>query len=108
MSQPQVITEDNLYELLAFLASSAYLCVNEPKLYGTFRLVDAACRLIDFALQGGQLEDEQFLRAFQEDANTKKMLLMTDEGAYIKFLEDATRSMAKELKNRATAPTPSL
>lgn len=106
MSQPRVMTEENLYELLAFLVSSAYLCVNEPKLYGTFRLIDAACRLIDFTLEGGQLEDEQFLRAFKEDADARKLLLMTDEGAYVKFLEEATRKTAKEMVRRATASEP--
>jgi hypothetical protein len=107
MTQPLVMTEENLYELLAFLVSSAYLCVNEPKLYGTFRLIDAACRLIDFSLDSGRLEDEQFLRAFKKDADERKLLLMTDEDAYIQFLEDATRKTAKEMKRRATAPKPS-
>jgi hypothetical protein len=103
MSDPLVMTEKNLYELLAFLVSSAYLCVNEPKLYGTFRLIDAACRLIEFSLDSGQLEDVRFLRGFIEDANERKLLLMTDEAAYTAFLEDATRRTAKEMKRRAAA-----
>lgn len=101
MSQPLVMTEEKLYELLAFLVSSAYLCINEPKLYGTFRLIDAASRLIEFSREGGQLEDDRFLQRFKESLDERKLLLMTDEGAYFEFLEDATRQMAKEMRKRA-------
>jgi hypothetical protein len=101
MSQRMVVTEEALYEELAFLVSSAHLCVTEPRLYGTFRLIDAACRLIGLALESGQLEDDRFLREFKEDADKGKFLLTTDEEAYFEFLEDATRKMAKEMKNRA-------
>jgi len=103
MSQPRVLTEENLYEMLSFLVSSAHLCVTEPRFYGTFRLIDAACRLIEFSLESGQLEEDQFLRRFKTYADERKLLLMTDEEAYFEFLEDATRQMAKEMKSRATA-----
>jgi hypothetical protein len=103
MSQRMILSEDHLYEVLAFLFSSAHLLVNEPHLYGTFRLVDAATRLIGFALESGQLGDEQFLRQLKEDVDEKKFLLMTDEDTYFQMLADATREMAKEMKGRATA-----
>jgi hypothetical protein len=98
-----VISEEDLYEVLSFLVSSAHLCVTEPRFYGTFRLIDAACRLIGLALDSGQLEDDQFLREFKEDADKRKFLLVTDEEGYFRFLEDATRKMAKEMKRRASA-----
>jgi hypothetical protein len=95
------VTEEDLYELLSFLVSSAHLLVNEPEHYGSFRLIDAACRLIAFALDGGGLEDDSFLRAFKEDADRRKLLLMTDQAGFLQFLEDATRDMAREMKRRA-------
>ncbi len=101
MSQRMIISEDDLFEVLAFLFSSAHLLVDEPHLYGTFRLVDAASRLMGFALESGQLEDEQFLRELKEDVDKRKFLLMTDEETYFQLLEDATRNMAKEMKRRA-------
>ncbi|MGA9347424.1 MAG: DUF6092 family protein [Anaerolineae bacterium] len=103
MSQRMVVTEEDLYEVLSFLVSSAHLCVTEPRFYGTFRLIDAVCRLIGLALGSEQLEDDQFLREFKEDADQRKFLLVTDEEAYFEFLEDATRKMAKEMKRRACA-----
>jgi hypothetical protein len=103
MSQRMVVSEEDLYEVLSFLVSSAHLCVTEPRFYGTFRLIDAASRLIGLALESGQLEDDQFLRKFKEDADKGKFLLVTDEESYFQFLEDATRKMAKEMKRRASA-----
>lgn len=103
MTERMVVSEEDLYEILAFLFSSAHLLVNEPHLYGTFRLIDAATRLIGFALEGGELADDKFLRQLKEDVDSRKLLLMTDEETYFQLLEDATREMAKEMKRRATA-----
>jgi hypothetical protein len=101
MSQRMVLSEEDLYEALSFLVTSAHLCVTEPRTYGTFRLIDAACRLIGLALESGGLVDDQFLREFKEGADKGKLLMMTDEEGYFEFLEDATRKMAQEMKRRA-------
>jgi hypothetical protein len=103
MTERMVVSEESLYEILAFLFSSAHLLVNEPHLYGTFRLIDGASRLIGFALDSGQLEDEEFLRRLKEEVDEKKFLLMTDEETYFQLLENATRAMAKEMKARAAS-----
>lgn len=103
MSERMVVSEEGLYEMLAFLVTSAHMSVMEPEFYGTFRLVDAACRLTGLALESGQLEADQFLREFKEDADKRKLLLMTDQESYFQFLEDATTKMAKEMKRRAGA-----
>ncbi len=103
MSQRMVVSEEGLYEVLAFLVSSAQILVNEPHLYGTFRLIDGASRLIGFALESGQLEDEEFFRRLKEDVDERKFLLMTDEDTYFQLLEDSTRAMAREMKKRASA-----
>jgi hypothetical protein len=103
MSQRMAVSEDDLYAVLAFLFSSAHLLVNEPHLYGPFRLIDAASRLMGFALESGQLEDDQFLRELKEDVDEKKFLLMTDEETFFNLLEDATRKVAKEMKRRTAA-----
>lgn len=103
MTQRMVVPEEGLYEVLAFLFSSAHILVNEPHLYGTFRLIDGASRLMGFALESGQLEDEEFLRELKEDVDEKKFLLMTDEKTYFDLLERSTRAMAREMKKRAAA-----
>ena len=102
MSQRMVVGEEDVYQLLSFLVSSAHLNVGEPRLYGSFRLIDAACRLIGFALSSGHLEDDSFLREFKDEADKKKLLMMTDEEGFQQFLEDATRNVARVMKVRVT------
>ncbi len=101
MAEPMVISEENFYELLSFMVTSAHLSVEEPELYGSFRLIDGACRLIEFALGSGQLGDEKFVREFKDNADVRKHWMMTDESGYIRFLEEATGTLAKELKRQA-------
>ena len=103
MSDKLVLQEDDLYKLLSFMVSSAHLCVVEPKLYGTFRLIAAASRLAEAVLQEGQLPDDEFLQQFKAKTDEGAVLLMTDEQGYIQYLEDMTRLLAKEMKRRATA-----
>ena len=103
MNQRMVVSEEGLYEVLAFLLSSAHILVDEPHLYGTFRLIDGASRLIEFALESGQLEDEEFLLRLKEDVDERKFLLMTDEDTYFQLLDESTRAMAREMKKRASA-----
>lgn len=57
MDQRVMVTEDDVFELVAFLVTSARLCVDEPKLYGPLRLVDAASRLLGCILSSDELED---------------------------------------------------
>jgi hypothetical protein len=102
MSDRMVISQENFYELLSFMVTSAHLSVEEPDLYGSFRLIDGACRLIDFALESGQLPDEEFVREFRDYADVRKHWMMTDEPGYLSFLEDATGKLARELKRQAT------
>jgi hypothetical protein len=102
MEQRMMVTEDDVFELLAFLVTSARLCVDEPKLYGTFRLVDAASRLIGFVLESDRLEDKQPLQQLKDEIDEKKFLLTTDQEGYAEFLDDLTRKVARELKERAS------
>jgi hypothetical protein len=101
MEQRMMLTEEDVFELLAFLATSASLCVDEPKLYGTFRLVDAASRLLGFVLESDQLEDKQSLQQLKDEIDEKKFLMTTDQEGYVQFLDDLTRKVARGLKERA-------
>jgi len=100
MSQRMVVSEDEAFELLVFLITSARGCVDEPKLYGTFRLVDAASKLIGFVLENHPERSEAFLRDLKQEIDERKLSLMTDQEGYIEFLGDITRKVAQELKRR--------
>ena len=101
MNQNLVLSEEDAFELLAFLITSARGCINEPETYGTFRLIDAASRMIGFVLESGQAEDAEFLRGLKDEIDQRKLWLMTDEEAYFQFLRDVTRKIARQLKVRA-------
>jgi len=101
MNQPKVLTEDDAFELLTFLVTSARGCVDEPETYGTFRLIDAASRLLGFLLKGEGVEDGEFYSHLKEEIDEKKFWLMTDEEAYFNFLSEVTRKVAQRLKRRS-------
>jgi hypothetical protein len=95
-----VLTEDQAFELLAFLFSSAEICLVEPTYYGTFRLVDAASRLMGYMLEHDPKRSAEFLRRFKEEVDTKKVWMMWDREAYDDFLRGAPATVAAELKRR--------
>ena len=90
---------ERAYELLAHLVSSAEVSLSEPQHYGSFRLIDAASRLVEALLATG-LQDP-WLRDFGEDIDHKKVWMMTDREAYADFLAGASRAIAARLKERA-------
>lgn len=101
MNQTKVLSEEEAFELLTFLVTSARGCVDEPETYGTFRLIDAASRLLDFLLKSEGVEDREFYSHLKEEIDEKKLWLMTDVEAYFNFLSEVTRKVARQLKKRA-------
>jgi len=94
-SLENILTDDH-FKLLAFLITSARGCVDEPILYGPLRLVDAASRLIDIMEKEGKA-NEQILK-LQELIEEKKDLVMYDEEAFVNFLDELSRELAKIIK----------
>ena len=101
-----VLTEDQAFDLLAFLVSSAEICLAEPTYYGTFRLVDAASRLMGFMLEHDPERSREFLQRFKDDVDTKKVWMMWDREAYYDFLRGAPAVVAAELKRLEEAQAP--
>lgn len=98
MNDRMVVTEDQAYELLAHLVASAELCIREPYYYGTFRLIDAASKLMGFMLANGADNDRDWLAAFRREVDEKKEWMMWDREGYFAFLEGATGTVAAALK----------
>jgi hypothetical protein len=98
MGRRTVVPEDEAYELLSHLVASAEICTFEPYYYGTFRLLDAASRLMASMLASG--EDDAWLREFKDRVDEKKLLMMHDRERYFSFLGEATREVAEAMKRR--------
>jgi hypothetical protein len=57
--------------------------------------------MMAFALQSGDLDDS-FMDEFKRYVDENKVLSISDEKAYIEFLGEASRMLARELKRRAS------
>ena len=102
MGKRMVLSEDEAYELLAHLVASAEICTFEPYYYGTFRLIDAASRLMDSMLKNGSNGSRHWLEDFKQEVDEKKVWMMWDREGYFEFLREATGKVAAELKRRKT------
>ena len=88
-------------KVLSFLAASARGCVDEPPLYGPFRLVDAISRLIDFVLREKVLPESEFLVDIRKFVDENKFKVMLSEEEFVKFLDELVRRFARELREKA-------
>ena len=96
--EPMVLTEDQAFDILAFLFSAAEISLHEPTYYGTFRLVDAASRLMGHMLEHDPERTREFLQRFKPEVDTKKAWMMWDREAYYDFLRAAPAVVAAELR----------
>jgi hypothetical protein len=90
-----------LFELALFLATSARNCIDEPPLYGPFRLLDALSRLSDFPKHDKGLDEDPFLAEVKVFVDEKKFLVTTDVEAFTKAADELVEKFAKELKRRS-------
>jgi hypothetical protein len=100
VTRAAVVSEDEAYQLLAHLVASAELCTFEPHYYGTFRLIDAASRLLGCMVAHGSDGARAWLRNFKEEVDQKKVWMMWDREGYSQFLREAPGKVAQQLKRR--------
>jgi hypothetical protein len=96
--------EGHLFDILIFLATSARGCIDEPPLYGPFRLVEALSRLIDLYDHVPSFKKDAFLAEIKAEIDTKKFLVMSDPEGFKKFLDEMVRKFTVELKRRSAQP----
>ncbi len=94
------ILNDKHFQLLAFLITSARGCIDEPKLYGPLRLLDAATKLIEIMEKEGKCDEDilKLKELIEESIDT----LMYDEEAFIEFLDELTKKLAKIIRKQKT------
>ena len=95
------LSEEQALQLIAFLTSAAEISIHEPTYYGTFRLIDAASRMIGFMLENETPRTGAFLRELKLELDTKKVWMMWDREAYFDFLRAVPGQVAKEVKRIA-------
>jgi hypothetical protein len=85
---------DRLFDLVLYLVSCARLSLDEPVIYGSFRLVEGASRLID-----GETGDPFLLRC-REEIEAEKLKMIDDPDGYRVFLDRLLREVAAEATRR--------
>jgi len=83
-------------DLLCYMATSARGCVDEPTIYGPFRLVDAMQKLIAVLDDCGIAGD--FLQQQLTYIADSKLLMVEDEKGFVDFLDELVLRFATKLK----------
>ena len=98
--------DDYLFELATFLATSARGCIDEPHLFGPFRLLDALSRLLDFPKYASCLSEDPFFDQIKKEIDEEAFKMtnfpeMTDIEGFKNFLDELIRKLTSELKKRS-------
>ena len=88
--------EKEIFELICYMIVSARNLDQETKMYGPFRLVDAASKLIEILEKNG-IYDE-FLSQVRTMIEDNKYKVMTDKEEFVSFLDDLVLKMVAKLK----------
>ena len=97
------LAEDEALALIGHLLSSAELCLYEPELYGSFRLLDATSRLLNILLRKEAAEHDAFLQQLQQEVDQKKVWMLYDPSGFREFVREAPVLLARRLKEQAHA-----
>lgn len=97
----RTLTEERVFGLATYLLTSARGCIDEPRLYGPLRLVEAVSRLISLAEGADGSTRDEFLFRAKDKIDANKHLVMESEERFVKFLDDLLVEFTQELKKRS-------
>jgi hypothetical protein len=89
-------TDPAAFRLATFLVTAARDVVDEPAIYGPFRMIDAVDRLMACAF------DDDFLSEIQPELEREKQQVMTDRDAFVAWLDRLAARFAAEARRRNT------
>ena len=92
---------DPLFDFILYLVTSARLTLDERAIYGSFRLIEGASRLIEEAEDIAGFAPDTFLRARRESIDRNKGRMMLDKEGFREWLTDLAAEMASESVRRS-------
>jgi hypothetical protein len=92
-----VLSERDAIEIVAYLVSAAELAVIEPELYGSFRLVDGAGRVLALLAAHGAEERRPLYARLRDEIDRKKVLMMWDRESFLDFVARLPRDVVDKL-----------
>lgn len=73
-------------KFIAYLVTSARGCINEPKIYGSFRLVDSAGKFYEALKKHGLIDDDEIAEVISM-IDEKKYSCMFDEQEFVEMMD---------------------
>jgi len=94
--------EQEFFELICYMVTSARNLIPENKLYGPFRLIDAVSRLIDI-IRKLDLKSPR-LEAIQRQIEDGKYTVMESEEEFTVFLENLVMGLVPLMEDHGKKP----
>ena len=88
------MSDDRLFEHVLYLVASARDCLDEPLIYGPFRMIEGVSRLIE------AFPDDSFLDEAKERVDSEKYEVMGDRDRFAAWLDELLKQFAAEAKRR--------
>ena len=79
--------EKDIIKLFTYMVTSARGCIDEPKIYGPFRLIDSVSRLYNILKENNLIRSEEVSKII-EKIEGGKYSCMTDEKEFVTMLDD--------------------
>lgn len=89
-----------IFDYTLFLLTAARGVVDEPHIYGSLRLVDAARRIIEIYFNTSKTEDE-FLKQLKKMIDEREYIVMESEEKFTQFIDELIVKSVDEMKRRA-------
>ena len=89
--------ERALFDLIGYMLTSARGLVEEPPMYGPFRLIEGVSRLCEMLLK----EESEFQETYaelKEKIDARKFSLMTDEDEFIALMDETILYFTQKMK----------
>lgn len=99
-TQAPTTAEQYLFEYAVFLLTAAHGVINEPRVYGAIRLVDAVSRLTGLYSTSNILKPDPFLIDAKKKINAELDTALTSEEAFMKFIDGLVEEFVNELTKR--------
>lgn len=87
MGGQNLMDEKEIIKLFTYMVTSARGCVDEPKIYGPFRLIDSISKLYSILKENDLIENKEVSKIIGK-IEDKKYSCMTDEKEFVIMLDD--------------------
>ena len=90
------INEKVFLKLISYMVTSARGCIDEPKIYGSFRLLDSVSKLY-YVLKDNNMIDDNKIEDIVNEIDKHKYSCITDEEEFVNSLDDILNNLIEIL-----------